>query len=58
MLSHLAEGFPESVAKLTIQVSTELSNSDYHLSLANIYNFQKYRMHEDIQSLSNIIGKD
>eukprot|EP00804_Cyclotella_cryptica_P000970 CCRYP_012331-RB/>CCRYP_012331-RB protein AED:0.03 eAED:0.03 QI:95/1/1/1/1/1/10/663/1892 len=36
MLSHLAEGFPDSVAKLTTQ----------------------YRMHEDIQHLSNIIAYD
>lgn len=35
MLMHLAEGFPDSVAKLTMQ----------------------YRMHEDIQHLSNVIGK-
>ena len=35
MLSHLAEGFPDSVAKLTMQ----------------------YRMNENIQSLSNVVGK-
>lgn len=61
MLSHLAEGFPNAVAKLTMQVRIHhllalIGQCTMFVNVTHPHSSQ-YRMHEDIQSLSNIIGE-